>query len=151
MAQRHATNEETELWREYRRAQQQRRADRLPPRTAEILALRGKGFHVEALTDYQFRVDGALDLFPIHRRFHDLKRQQRGGYQNVLDIAIRRLRQRPKQQEASMETDEKAPAAEDSTSASGTHDASSQADGHAESGEPATEAKDETEPGTPPA
>ncbi len=56
-----------EAWREYRRAQQQRRADRIGPRTDEILALRGKGFDVKPLTDFQFRIDGKLDLFPIHR------------------------------------------------------------------------------------
>jgi hypothetical protein len=84
----------SDLWREYRRAQQERRASRLGPRTDEILALAGKGFDVRVLTEYQFRIDGALDLFPIHRRFHDLKTQARGGYQNALDVAIRRLRTR---------------------------------------------------------
>lgn len=83
-----------DLWREYRRAQQERRASRLGPRTDEILALSGKGFDVVPLTSYQFRIDGALDLFPIHRRFHDLKTQTRGGYRNAMDIAVRRLRSR---------------------------------------------------------
>lgn len=85
-------NEVSELWREHRRAQQQRRADRLPQRTEEILALRGKGFTVEQKTDYHFRVDGTLDLFPIHRRYHHLKTNTRGSYQNPMAVAVKFLR-----------------------------------------------------------
>lgn len=81
-----------ELWREYRRAQQQRRAARLPIRTQEILKLRAKGFDVRELTEFQFRVDGALDLYPIHRRYHVLKTGKRGGYSNALACAVRVLR-----------------------------------------------------------
>lgn len=88
-------NEESELWREYRRAQQQRRSDRLGPRTEAILALKGKGFDVRALTEYQFRIDGALDLFPIHQRYHHLPTQARGGYRNPVDVAMRFLRSVP--------------------------------------------------------
>lgn len=81
-----------EAWREYRRAQQERRAARLPVRTEEILALTGKGFDVRQITDFQFRVDGALDLYPIHRRYHHLPSQKRGDYKNALAIAVRMLR-----------------------------------------------------------
>lgn len=81
-----------ELWREYRRAQQNRRAERLGPRTDEILALRAKGFTVEAKTDYQFRVDGVLDLYQIHKRFHHVPTNKRGNYRVVLDIAVRLIR-----------------------------------------------------------
>ena len=81
-----------DAWREYRRAQQQRRGDRLGPRTAEIEALAGKGFDVRTLSAYQFRIDGTLDLYPIHRRFHHLPTQQRGGYRHPLDVAMRFLR-----------------------------------------------------------
>lgn len=82
----------SEDWREYRRAQQQRRQERHGPRRADILALRGKGFDVVALTDFQFRVDGALDLYPIHRRYHHLPTKQRGDYKNAMEVAVRLLR-----------------------------------------------------------
>lgn len=55
-------NETTEMWREYKEAQQARRRLRLPARSQEILDLRAKNFAVKQLTDYQFRIDGALDL-----------------------------------------------------------------------------------------
>jgi hypothetical protein len=82
----------SDLWREYRRAQQQRRTDRLPKRTAEILALRGKGVNVVQLTPYQFRLDGVIDLYPIHRRFHHLKTGQRGHYRTALAVAVWAIR-----------------------------------------------------------
>jgi len=83
---------DSDLWREYRRAQQQRRAERLPKRTDEILALRGKGYDVRQLSDYQFRVDGALDFYPIHRRYHHITTGKRGDYKNPLSTAIRLLK-----------------------------------------------------------
>jgi hypothetical protein len=82
-----------EAWKEYGRAQQQRRASRLPGRQEEIRALRGKGFTVEEKNGgYHFRIDSALDLFPIHQRFHALKANQRGNYQNPVTVAMRFLR-----------------------------------------------------------
>lgn len=88
-------NETTELWREYRRAQQQRRADRLPIRSAEIEDLSRPGYKVRKLTDYQFRVNGVLDLFPIHRRYHNIKTGRRGGYRggykNLLALCFENL------------------------------------------------------------
>src|SRR4051812_13942311 len=91
------SNDESALWREYRRAQQERRASRLGPRTDEILALQGKGFHVRALTDFQFRIDSTLDLYPIHKRYHHLPTEKRGDYHNALACAVkfcRSLRER---------------------------------------------------------
>lgn len=81
-----------EVWREYRRAQQERRAERLPGRTEEILALKAKGYDVRQLSEYQFRIDGALDLYPIHRRYHALKVNQRGDYKSALAVAVKFLK-----------------------------------------------------------
>lgn len=80
-------NEDTAMWRDYRQQQQARRAIRLPIRTQEILDLRAKNFRVEQLTDYQFRIDGALDLYPTHRRYHVLKTGKRGNYTTPIAIA----------------------------------------------------------------
>jgi hypothetical protein len=85
------TNEITEMWRAARREQQDRRHARLPVRTAEIEALRANGYTVQRLTDYQFRINGRLDLFPIHRRWHDIKANRRGSYVSALAIVKRKL------------------------------------------------------------
>lgn len=82
-------NETTEMWKDHRRAQQERRADRLPAATEEILALNQAGFTVQKLTDYQFRVNGRLDLFPTHRRYHDVVANRRGSYSTARAIAER--------------------------------------------------------------
>ena len=80
-------------WREYRRAQQQRRSARLPERQAEIDALRGKGFDVQELNArYQFRIDGIVDLYPLHRRYHVLTTGKRGGYTDPVTVAMRFVR-----------------------------------------------------------
>lgn len=73
-------NDTTDLWRSYRKQQQARRARRLPARSQEIMDLARAGFEVKRVTDYQFRVDGQVDFYPVHRRFHHLKTGKRGSY-----------------------------------------------------------------------
>ena len=68
---------------DYREAQQQRRAIRLPIRTEIINRLISEGYKVEWKTDYQCRINDILDLYPIHHRFHNIKTNKRGGYKHV--------------------------------------------------------------------
>lgn len=79
-------NETTEMWKEIRKDQQDRRAARLPGRQQEILALSVDGFSVKQMTEYQFRIDGKIDLYPIHRRYHVLAGGRRGTYRNALSF-----------------------------------------------------------------
>ena len=81
-----------ELWRESRAAQQERRRKRLPLRVAELMELRKAGFTIEQKTPYQFRVNGVLDIYPIHNRYHDLKTGERGGFGDVREFVRRRCR-----------------------------------------------------------
>jgi hypothetical protein len=76
--------EDSELWKEYRTEQQERRANRLPVRTKQILSLRDKGYQVEKKTPYQYRINNTLDIFPIHNLYHDIRLNKRGGFQNVV-------------------------------------------------------------------
>lgn len=77
---------ESDDWKEMRKEQQARRAARHPVRKAEIEGLAEKGFTVKPLTEFQFRVNDVLDLYPIHNRFHDLKKNRRGGYRNATEF-----------------------------------------------------------------
>ena len=38
---------------------------------------------IKKLTPYQVRICGALDIFPTNRKYHDIKNQTRGEYQNL--------------------------------------------------------------------
>ena len=60
-------------------------------RTADIFALEREGFFVEAFGPNHFRIDGGLDLFPLHRTFHDLQSGRRGTYDHALSIAVQWL------------------------------------------------------------
>lgn len=88
----HGPNETTEMWRDHRRDQQERRRERLPDRQHEIFALREHGFTVVELSAFQFRIDGQLDLYPTHRRYHYLPWNRRGGYREALWAATKFLR-----------------------------------------------------------
>lgn len=85
-------NENKEIWAEYKRAQKVRRAERLPVRTEAILALKNSGFKVRRLTEFQFRVNERLDLYPIHNRYHDIKTKERGGYGGVRKFVMKFFR-----------------------------------------------------------
>lgn len=56
----------------------ERRFDRLARRTAKIMELEAEGFRIEALSPYQFRINGVVDLYPLSGRFHILKENRRG-------------------------------------------------------------------------
>jgi len=79
-------------WRAIHKDQQKRRAERLVPRQEEIDALRKDGYRVDMLTEYQWRIDGRLDLFPVHKRWHDTKVNRRGSYKVAADICKKILR-----------------------------------------------------------
>lgn len=71
---------------EYRDAQQKRRAERLPIRQKQIEALSYIGYTVKKLTDFQYRINDTYDLYPIHNRWHNLKTNKRGGAKNLADF-----------------------------------------------------------------
>lgn len=77
------TSETGEEMREMRQEQRERREKRLPVRVELLLALRGEGFEIKELSPYQFRVNGVLDVYPIHHRFHDIKKNVRGGFSYI--------------------------------------------------------------------
>lgn len=79
-------------WSWYKHEQQARRARRLPIRTEEILALKRQGYDVQQKTAYHFRINGVLDLWPIHNRWHDLRTQERGGAKNLAIFVKERIR-----------------------------------------------------------
>ena len=66
-------SEDSEQWKQYRQDQKERRAERLPTRSEEILLLAELGYTVKKLTDFQFRINDTFDLYPTHNRWHNIK------------------------------------------------------------------------------
>jgi hypothetical protein len=64
----------------------ERKQERLSRRTDEIEALEQHGYTVRALTEYQFRINEQLDVYPTRKRFHHIKTQKRGSYTSLLDL-----------------------------------------------------------------
>jgi hypothetical protein len=56
-----------------------RKQELLERRTADIMILRQE-FKVRKFTDYQYRIDGFIDLYPTNRAYHNIKTQERGIY-----------------------------------------------------------------------
>lgn len=56
--------------------------------TPQILALENYGFTVRRITDYHYRVNEVLDLYPTSRRWHNLRTGKRGGYGHETTIEI---------------------------------------------------------------
>ena len=85
----HSKNEGAKDWDSYKDAQKERRLERLPIRTAQVESLRDLGYKVEKKTEYQFRINDVLDLYLIHNRYHDIKRNKRGGYPDAIEFVKR--------------------------------------------------------------
>ncbi len=53
----------------------------LRKRVEDILSCDGLGdFDVVQLTEYQYRINGVLDLYPVRLKFHNIKTQKRGTF-----------------------------------------------------------------------
>jgi len=39
---------------------------------------KGLGFDIKTITEYQFRINDCLDIFPSNKRYHDLTKNVRG-------------------------------------------------------------------------
>lgn len=81
---------DSEDYRQRRDEQQSRRAERLPIRQKEIRDLSPE-FEVKELTPYQFRINGIIDLYPIHRNWHNIKKNKRGTYKSALEIVKKHI------------------------------------------------------------
>lgn len=77
---------------EYKEAQQERRKARLATRCIEILSLSEHGYEVKKLTEFQYRINGIYDLYPIHNRWHNIKTNKRGGAQNLAEFIKHNLK-----------------------------------------------------------
>jgi hypothetical protein len=78
-------------WKQYREEQKERRKDRLPDRQEEIESLSSLGYTVKKITEFQYRINGTYDLYPIHNRWHNLKTQKRGGAKSLKEFITSKL------------------------------------------------------------
>lgn len=81
-----------EYWRDVKEASKEHKARVMPDRIAEIRALEGQGYTVRELNPgVQYRINGKLDLYPVHRRWHFIPANSRGRYVKVEHIVGRKL------------------------------------------------------------
>jgi hypothetical protein len=43
-------------------------------------------YQVEPLTLYQYRINGVLDIYPVNKRWHDMRTGQRGEYNELIEF-----------------------------------------------------------------
>lgn len=91
------TSDTAEMWEEEREAYKQRRDKRLAVRTKEILALTELGYTVEMKTEYQYRINNLVDLFPVNNQFHNIKDNRRGHYKNITAFIKSEIRKEQEQ------------------------------------------------------
>lgn len=72
------SSDESDSWARYKEEQKLRREIRLPIRTEEIHQL--EDYEIQKLSEYQYRINGLIDIYPIHARFHILRKNKRGNY-----------------------------------------------------------------------
>jgi hypothetical protein len=81
-----------EAWDDYKEFKAAEKAAYMPARIAAIMSLRESGHEVRVLVEgVHYRVDGRLDLYPVHRRWHDIKANRRGWYRDPSQCVSRAL------------------------------------------------------------
>jgi hypothetical protein len=48
-------------------------------------------YEVQRLTQYQYRINGVIDIYPVNKRWHDLRNQERGSYGELIQFVQSRL------------------------------------------------------------
>ena len=76
----------SEIWDEERKEYVQRRDKRVEDATQIFNQLKKDGYKVEFKTEYHIRINDTLDLFPVNKKFHNVKTNKRGKYSNIISI-----------------------------------------------------------------
>ena len=79
--------DEGDYWRDvnaYHRQQKEKRDLRIWPMIENKLKLVSKKHNVRKLTQYQYRINGTLDIYPQNKRYHDIKNNKRGDYKDMI-------------------------------------------------------------------
>ncbi len=84
---------DNEDWDQYKEDQKERRKNRLPIRQKEIEDLAHLGYTVSKKSEYHYRVNDQIDVWPIHNRYHILKTNKRGGYKSVTEFIKNQIKQ----------------------------------------------------------
>jgi len=81
-----------DAFREYDAAKKAEKEAVLPGRQRQIRELAQHGFVVKVINDgYHYRIHSRIDLFPVRRRWHDLKTNERGHYDTPLELVEARI------------------------------------------------------------
>lgn len=44
---------------------------------------------IQKITEWQYRINGTLDLYPVNRRYHNIKTGKRGDYLDFVSFTVR--------------------------------------------------------------
>jgi hypothetical protein len=81
-----------EDFRALRGHQRKRKAAEMPAKIEAILALKQAGYSVRVMSDgWHYRVNNRIDLYPVRQRWHDIRRNVRGWYDDPAALVTRLL------------------------------------------------------------
>lgn len=79
-------NEVSEMWKAHRLDIQDHRQKRNFTVGRVIKMMSKEGFEITQFTDYHFRVNDILDIWPAGANYHNIKTGKRGTYREVKDL-----------------------------------------------------------------
>ena len=77
----------------YTYKEQQRRDNRLRSSGETFEILVAMDYRVEQLSEYHFRVNGKLDIWPSSRKYYDIKLGRKGEYVKLKDFVVEYFKQ----------------------------------------------------------
>ena len=79
--------DEGEYWNDiknYRKDQKEKRDRRIWQMIENKLETLSRKYNIEKKTQYQYRINGMLDIYPQNKRYHDIKNNKRGDYNDMI-------------------------------------------------------------------
>lgn len=69
---------DAEMWREHKKQMENMRRKRRDQIHSLISKFRSLGFEVKKISQYQYRFNGLVDIFPSNKRYFNLQTKERG-------------------------------------------------------------------------
>lgn len=79
--------DEGEYWNDIKshfKKKKEAREKRVRPIIENKLETLSEKYNVERKTDYQYRINGILDIYPQNQRYHDIRKNKRGDYKEMI-------------------------------------------------------------------
>lgn len=79
-------SDDGDMWRDHRAHIQRKKAERLEKGKEDMESLVAFDYYIFPLSEYHYRINHTLDVWPSTKKWHDRNTNRRGTYQNLKEF-----------------------------------------------------------------